>query len=119
MSRVKRRQLAQTASPLSEEQRAVEALTAVWIIVVVNTLLCLLVALGLRQYGAAHPESVQVKVLSGVLHLTATVVGVVTLVMTPIVLWLRRVPPPLGVTVLAVLVGLAPLASLIALRLMN
>jgi hypothetical protein len=99
-----------------DEPRAVEAITSIWVLVIVNTLLCLLGSAAAQGYVNWRPDAGAVFVLSRLLLLAALVLGVVLLLLTILVLKLRRQRPPLGVTVFAVLVGVTPIAATILLQ---
>jgi hypothetical protein len=100
-----------------DEPRAVEAITAIWVLVIANTLLCLLGSAATQGYVNWRPDAGAVFVLSRLLLLAALVLGVVLLLLTILVLKLRRQRPPLGVTVFAVLVGITPIAAAFLLQL--
>jgi Ca2+/Na+ antiporter len=94
--------------PLSEETRAIDALTSVWMLAVANTLLCELAALVLALV-ARQSGSETAALLGGLLWLVALVIGVVSLILTAIVLRLRHTAPPRSVTAAALFIGSAPL----------
>jgi uncharacterized membrane protein len=96
------------SEPLSEETRAVDALTSVWMIAVANTLLCELVAMILALV-ARQTASQNALLLAGLLWLVAVVLGVAALVLTLVVVRLRRTAPPRSVTAAALFIGSAPL----------
>ncbi len=99
------------------ETQSTEALTVAWALCVVTALLCDVGAALTWWYAAAQPKATQIATLSGLLLFAAAVVGLVTLVLLPVVYRLRRQPPPVGFTVFAVAVSLAPLAALLFLAL--
>jgi hypothetical protein len=104
------------AAGIPDESRAVEAITAIWVLVIANTLLCLLGSAVAQGYVNAFPGANAVLVLSRLLLLAALVLGVVLLLLTIAVLKLRRQRPPLGVTIFAVLVGITPIAATIVVQ---
>ena len=86
--------------------RTVEVLTVGWMLMVVTTLICEL-GFVLARYFAGDEDSLQG--LSELLLFAAFVIGLIALFITPAVLRSRRLPPPSGVTVFAVVVAAAPL----------
>jgi hypothetical protein len=101
---------------IPEESRAVEAITAIWVLLIANTVLCLLGSAAAQGYVNAFPDANAALILSRLLLFAALVLGVVLLLLTIAVLKLRRHRPPLGVTVFAILVGITPLAAVAVLQ---
>lgn len=112
MSKAKRRnkKLAKPAPPT--ESRRVEVLTVGWSMMVLMTLVCEIGAAAAIWYGRSHPEAEAARALSAVLLLETLVVGVLLLALTPVVLRMRKVKPPRGFVIFAVVVGAAPLFGL-------
>lgn len=102
--RVKKRKRVHAAG----DPRGVEALTIGWMLMVVTTFICEMSFAGIRMSGP--PPDGPLMILSNLFLFAAMVIGVLALLVTPVVLRSRRVPPPQGITVLAVVVGLAPVA---------
>lgn len=96
------------------------AVTVLWML----TLLCSLAAdlggtacFGFARYWpapAGQPPLMQMMATS--LLLVALVTGVLCLALTPLVWRLRRVKPPLAIVLVAVLVGVAPIVTLVVLN---
>ena len=80
---------------------------------VVTTLLCELGALAARWYAARQPPDVHVAAMTTLVTFAAVVIGVLSLALLPVVLKVRETPPPLAVTLVAVMIGLSPLATLL------
>jgi hypothetical protein len=92
------------------ESRTAEYLTAGWMLAVFTTLLCELgsaVAVVLRD--AAGPLAL----LGAYLLFAALVIGLVSLLLTGVVLRIRSQAPPTAITVFALVVGAAPLVILL------
>lgn len=95
---------------LGSESRPVEVLTIAWMLTVMTTLLCEFGWLAVTWLVRAQPEPMaQLEVLGGMLLFAALVLGLLSLAMLPFVWRMRRVPPPPGVTVFAVVVAVIPL----------
>lgn len=106
---VKRRKKGRQPPPRHPaESRAADAVTVLWMLAVMTTLLCELGAAAANWYAATNPDAAKIEALLVVLLFGAVVNGSLTLVLTPVVLKVRRVPPPRGITVFAVVVGAAP-----------
>ena len=98
------------SKPAATETRAVELLTHAWMLSVVTALACEMVAaLAALYLKAVDSTAVTLGVFAGFMLFAALVIGIVSLVMLPLVLWKRSVPPPRGVTALAIVAGAAPL----------
>jgi hypothetical protein len=101
------------------EDRTVVAVTVVWMLTLVCSLaaeLVLLVCLALaRLLGAPSDAPSLAQVTAGALLLAALVTGVFCLALTPLVWRMRHIKPPLAIVAAAVLVGLAPLVTLVVL----
>ncbi|MEX0712442.1 MAG: hypothetical protein WD278_08840 [Pirellulales bacterium] len=94
----------------STEPRSVEVLTIGWMLMVVTTLLC--EAGSLASHWVSRGAGT-LGVLSGLLLFAACVIGLGVLLLTPVVLKSRRLPPPLPITVFALVVAVAPLATML------
>jgi hypothetical protein len=99
--------------PYSEESRAGEATTVAWIVTVVMTLLCDLGAAAAHYWSSGYANARGILLFREMLLLAGVVIGIISLMLLPIVLKVRRVPPPTGVMVFAVCVGAAPLVALL------
>jgi len=64
-------------------------------------------------FAAATPDG-PLDVLSRMLLFAAVVIGLISLLAAPVAIRTRRIPPPRGITVFALLVGAAPLAIMLA-----
>ena len=76
-------------------------------------LICELGWVALRWFLRLNPDHPLCDLLADLLMFSALVIGVVGLVLTPVVLRSRRVLPPRGVTLFAVIVAAAPLVALL------
>ncbi len=95
------------------ESRAVETVTVIWVLTILNTFACELGALAVGSYARAHADAAAAKLLSELLLLAAVIVGVISLGLLPVILKIRRNGPPPAVTVFAIVVGLAPILALV------
>lgn len=102
----------------ADEPRGVEVLTIVWMLSVTTTLVCELGAVAARWCSRMAPDNMLLTALSGLLLFAAAVVGLITLVLTPLVAKARRRGPPRGIVVFALAIGIAPLVVML-LRLLN
>lgn len=91
---------------------AVEAVTALWATSTLTVAGADLAAALTRLYYASNPGAEKIGLLSGLLFLAAAITGLITLVLTPMVLRVRRDRPPHGFIALAVVAGSAPLVAL-------
>jgi hypothetical protein len=95
-----------------EESRLAETLTVGWVVAALSTLVCELATVAARLYLRQAPGNASIGALAVLTQFAAFSIGIVTLLLTPMVLKLRRQTPPRGVTALAVAIGLAPLAAI-------
>jgi hypothetical protein len=102
--------------PTPGESRAADAVTAIWMLSVANTLLCFLGALAALLFAALVPNSPRAAMLVLLLLMAGAVIGAVSLLLVPLVYRLRSSPPPRTVTVVAMAISLAPAATLLLLR---
>ncbi len=98
---------------LRAESRAAEAATAAWMLSVLVVLGCELGFAGLRGWLALQPDQALAAAGAELLLFSALVIGLVALLLTPVVLRSRRVLPPRGLTIFAVVVAAAPLLALL------
>lgn len=117
--RKKKRSSASASVPLANqatetgETRAADAATVFWMLTVMATLLAevtMLIATALLRMGQENPL---LYALREVLLLIAVISGVLSLVTIPMVLKSRRVPPPMPVMIVAVVIGLLPVVTLL------
>lgn len=105
------------------ENRASEAVTVFWMLTLMATLGAELASLAGRGLLALAEDPADVpggvRMLPGLLLLVALVTGILCLLLTPVVYRVRSEPPPLGVTVIAALVGVSPLVALLLIQLAN
>jgi hypothetical protein len=100
------------ASQQSTESPAAETLTIGWMLTVITGLACELGLGAALALAGRHPEAHALQALTGLLLFASVVIGLLSLVLLPFVLKLRREAPPLGITVFAVVIGAAPLVLL-------
>ncbi len=98
--------------PVGESQAA-DALTVAWMLAVMTALMCELGAVGAAWAVSARPDWANLALLRDMSIFTSLVVGTVSLAMAAAVWKIRREPPPVGITVFAVVVGAEPLLLLL------
>jgi len=97
----------------SNETRAGDATTVAWIVSTTMVLLCDVAAVAAHFYTQANPSAGRIAMLKELMLFAGAVIGFISLAMLPIVLRVRRVPPPSGVTAFAVCAAAAPILALI------
>jgi hypothetical protein len=99
------------------EERTAEAATILWMLTALFTFCAELIGLLAKVYLVNVPEldeSMQRLLLLPYITLGIGVVsGILCLLLTPVVYRLRKTPPPPLITVFAVLIGSAPLMTLL------
>jgi len=112
--------MAHLRQPDAGETRAAVATTVVWMLTCMSTAAAMLMVLAFRLLiigfpvaaGQRHPLAA----VAGVLLFVALMTGVLCLGLTPLVYRVRRTRPPRAVTVGAVLIGAAPIVTLIVIN---
>jgi hypothetical protein len=102
---------------LPAEDRRAEAITVCWMLTTLITFFAEMLNVALNVYvwnatldaDAARPW----QLMADVALFTAIITGLVTLLLTPAVYQFRRARPPTAITVSVILVGLAPIMTLI------
>ena len=106
----KKRRPKQVRPAVASEARVADAMTVGWMLTAITALVCQAGLVVVRAAEHYQPEVAALGVLGELLLFAALVFGVISLVLAPIVLRLRRTPVPPGITIFAVAVGLTPLA---------
>jgi hypothetical protein len=106
-----KRKQSKNAAAGTGETPAADALTVVWMLTVIVTLVTEIGAALTIWYFNRHPDVTWVGALGGVLYFTAVVAAVVSLVLLGVVYAARRAPPPLPVTLFSLLVAAGPLLA--------
>jgi hypothetical protein len=109
----KKRESQERRSPgLDPESQGAEVMTVAWMISILSVAVC--------DFGAVitrlmiEPDQRNLEVLSGILYFAALTIGLISLILLPIVLKSRRVPPPRGLVVFGVAVSVIPWIALVA-----
>lgn len=106
----------QPAGELPQEEKRAETVTIAWMLCVLFTFCAEVVGLlskvGLSNVELNDPQS-RWAVLPVVTLAMGLVTGTISLILTPLVYRWRKIPPPESITLVAVLVGLTPLATLL------
>jgi len=99
---------------LVADQHGAETLTIGWMLMVFTTLACeVLSALTYWYVMQVDRQAESVELLSKLLLFAACLVGLLSLLVCPVVLRTRRVPPPRSIVVFSLVVALAPLVPLL------
>jgi len=95
-------------------RRGVETLTIGWMLMVFTTLACeVIAALAYWYVMQINRQADNIELLSRMLLFAACLIGLLSLLMCPVVLRARRVPPPRSIVVFSLAVALAPLVPLL------
>lgn len=96
----------------STESRLSEVTTVGWMLSVMTTLACTVMALVVWTFVQGRPDNERVLVFVRYLHFSAIVMGVASLCLLGVVLRARTVPPPRSILIFAVVVSLTPILAL-------
>lgn len=113
-SRPRQKRTRPNATRESTESRASEAVTIAWTSSVTGVLVADLVVIAAHLYARSHPDAQAAKALEAIMLLSAAVMGAASLALMPVVWRSRRVKPPQGYAVFAILVATAPIFVLVA-----
>ena len=112
MSKPARKQRNKRAPP--GEIRSVEYLTVGWMLMVITAFLCELVSAACHLYvRQASQQATAADMFSRLLLFAAFVIGSLSLIVCAVVVKSRREPPPRSILIFAVVVGVAPLLTLL------
>jgi hypothetical protein len=107
--------------PDAGESRAAVALTVAWMLTCASTAVAMFVALALwlvsLAFPFAGPRAHPLVVVAGMLLFVALATGLLCLLLTPLAYRVRNTAPPRAIGIAAVLIGLAPMVTLIVLAL--
>jgi hypothetical protein len=108
----KKREAKQGRSPaLDAESQGAEVMTVAWMISILSVAVCDFGAGITRLFLDSDLQTLGL--LSGVLYFAALTIGLISLILLPIVLKSRRVPPPRGLVVFGVAVSVIPWIALV------
>jgi len=96
------------------ESRASEALTIAWTVSVTGALVADLMLLAAHLYVRSYPEAQRAKFFAALLLLLASGMGAVSLGLLPAVWRTRRLKPPQGYVVFALVVAVTPILAMVA-----
>lgn len=113
--KTKSRRHAKVAAPARQmgETNASDATTVAWTITVTMVLMCNIAAVTAHFYMEMYRESRGLVMLKELMLIAGALIGFLSLVLLPIMLRVRRTPPPTGVLVFAVCVAAAPILALL------
>lgn len=102
-----------------KETRAAEAVTVAWMMAALaaflGTLLASIAYAALWFTAPGGQITTPMVTIPFLLFFISAITGAICLLLTPLALKLRRIPPPRPVTIFALFAGAAPLAAVIAL----
>jgi hypothetical protein len=93
------------------ESRTAEALTIAWTVSVTGVLIADLMVIGAHFLARGNPQNAALRLLEGLLLLSAAVMGAVSLVLFVAAWRTRQLKPPQGYAIFAALVAAAPIAA--------
>lgn len=93
------------------ENRAAVAVTVMWMLTTIATLMAQLVWAGSFTLVNLLDKAGNLAVLPGLMLFTGVVSGIVCLILAPVAWRIREVPPPRSVTLVAIIIGTLPLIT--------
>ncbi|MDX1947997.1 MAG: hypothetical protein SFU86_21540 [Pirellulaceae bacterium] len=105
------------------ESRAAVALTVVWMLATMSCVLAQVVSLAMwlvargANIPAGRPNALDI--VSGILLAVAFLTGLLILLLTGIVLWIRRARPPRAITIVSLLIAVIPVVTIGVLTLLG
>jgi hypothetical protein len=95
---------------IAEESRGAEALTVLWVLSALATLIAETVAAAVAFFALASNDAggSLLGLLPGLMLFTALVTGALCVGATPLVLRMRATPPPRAVVGIAIVIGVSP-----------
>jgi len=115
----KRKQKVVPEQPAIEESKTAEAATVAWMLSLMSTVAAECGGISVRLLVMMNDASERLQVLSTTLLLVAFIAGGITVILTPVVSRLRRVPPPKAIVIVAYTMGVVPLATLVLIGMIN
>jgi hypothetical protein len=110
----KRARQQRTKRAQSIDNRSVEYLTVGWMLMVVTTFICEVAATGCHLYVVQFDrQAATIELFSRLLLFASFVIGILSLIVCAVVLKSRRESPPRSILMFAVVVGVAPLMTLL------
>jgi hypothetical protein len=95
------------------ESRAAEAVTIAWTVSVTSVFVADLVVISAHLYSRSNPTAQAAKVLEAIMLISAAAMGTISLLLLVAAWRTRRLKPPQGYTIFAVLVATAPIIALL------
>jgi len=109
----RRAKLAAPAHRHGGETRTGDAATVAWTVSVTMVLVCDIVAIAAHFYTESYPLARGINLLKELMLAGGAVIGFISLALLPIVLKVRRAPPPTGVMAFGLCAAAAPILALI------
>jgi hypothetical protein len=98
-------------NPDPTESRASEVTTIAWTVSVTGVLIADLMVVAAHLYARSNPDAQPARLLETIMLLSASAMGIVSLVLLPLVWRTRRLKPPTGYIAFAIFVSAAPLLA--------
>jgi hypothetical protein len=95
------------------ESRASEAVTIAWTSSVTGAFVADLVVIVAHLYSRAYPDAQAARAFEAIMLLSAATIGLISLALLVAVWRTRRLKPPRGYTIFAILITAAPVATLV------
>ncbi len=95
------------------ESRAAEAVTIAWTVSVTSVFVADTIVIAAHLYSLSNPTAQAAKVLEAIMLISAAAMGTISLLLLVAAWRTRRLKPPQGYTIFAVLVAAAPITALL------
>ncbi len=107
----RQRERAHLARRATGETQAVDGLTVAWIVTVMTTVLCGVVGGAIVLSTRGQPGAEQARMFGALLHFSAFIAAVLSLVLLAAVLKFRKQTPPVAITWFAVVAAIVVIAT--------
>lgn len=95
----------------SQETKAAEVMTVGWTVCLTGVLLCDLVAVMVHLVVPLFSDGIHWQMLESLMLFSGSLIGLFCLILIPVVYRVRRVPPPIGIVMFAILISIAPIVA--------
>jgi hypothetical protein len=97
----------------SAESQASQAVTIAWTVSVTSVFVADLIVIAAHLYSRSDPSAKSARVLEAIMLVAAAAMGAISLTLLPITWRARRLKPPQGYVIFAILVAAAPIIALV------
>ena len=94
------------------ESRSSEAVTVCWGVTLTILVVCNLITMAAHLYASQNPDADRTAIVGELMLLAGSLVGAISLLLLPVVYWVRTQPPPRGVTVFGACLAISPILGL-------